>query len=267
MKPDLTFERFLEVFVPGVLLSVGTWYLHRPFLLRYFPAVAADSGIFNDANCALGGKAFVFSIVALSLGLLCSQMSDIAVVGLIADKCQSTKARRWDRAILRWGLHLFIFTSPSDPRIDSIKRYLASPRREVFLRMLSEWCATDEGRLETPDEIVITHQHILSHLQILSSESRAMVADMYRPVAVAASIFTASAVLVPIALLSFATRALSIDQVAVHPDSVLWIMTIGAYLFAVASCFSLRRRFRHYCSQVLTLALHSFLNTKDSGNE
>ncbi|MCX6992868.1 MAG: hypothetical protein NT011_06965 [Kiritimatiellaeota bacterium] len=259
MKPELTLERFLDVFVPGVLLSVGTWYLHRPFLLLFFPTVASDATILNDASGALGGKAFVFSIVAITMGLLCNHLSDVALVGLIKDTCQSPKARRRDRSLFRLLLLPFGFTTAPDPRVFFVNRYLTSPRRELFLRMLDRWCVTDAKRLEMPDEAVIAHQHVLSHLQVLSSETRSMTADLFRPVSIAASLFTASALLVPIALISFITRLFAIGRVSVHPVSVLLLMTLAVYCFAVLAFYSLRRRFRHFCAQILTLGLHAYL--------
>lgn len=44
VKPVIPFDRFLGIFMPGALLVVGIWYLHRPFLLKYFPHVASDIG-------------------------------------------------------------------------------------------------------------------------------------------------------------------------------------------------------------------------------
>lgn len=264
MKPELTLERFLEIFVPGVLLSVGTWYLHRPFLLRYFPAVASDVSFLNGASEALGGKAFVFSIIAITVGVLCSHLSDVALVGLIKNTCQSPKARRWDRAAFRWLLRPFGFTTAPDPRVHAIGRYLNSPRRELFLRMLAKWCVTDARRLEIADEAVIAHQHVLTHLQVLSSETRTMAADFFRPVSIAASLFTASALLLPIALLSFFTRLLASERVSVQPVSVLLLVTIAVYVLAVLTCYSLRRRFRHFCAQILTLGLHAYLQENNS---
>jgi hypothetical protein len=43
IKTEIPAERILQVVMPGTIVVVGTWYLHRPFLMKYFPAIAGDA--------------------------------------------------------------------------------------------------------------------------------------------------------------------------------------------------------------------------------
>lgn len=262
MKPELTLERFLEVFVPGVLIAVGTWYLHRPLLATYFPLVASDLSLLDDITTALGGKAFVFSVIAVTLGLICNHLSDIAIVGLVDDKCESPKARRRDRALFRIMMRPFVFKPSPDPRIVHVNRYMESPRSQTFISMLRDWTGTDAEALRKPDASVTAHQHILTHLLVVSQDIRAIVTDMYRPVSISASLFAASALLLPISLLSFLSRSFVIGRAAVLPVGFHIVASITIYGFAILAGYSLRRRYRHYCAQVLTLGLHAYIKEK-----
>lgn len=40
LNPEITFNRFLSSFVPGAVFVFGSFYLHRPLLLRYFPYIS-----------------------------------------------------------------------------------------------------------------------------------------------------------------------------------------------------------------------------------
>ena len=262
MKPELTLERFFEVFVPGVLIAIGTWYFHRPFLQIYFPVIAADHSLLDGISGNIGSKAFAFSVLVLALGVICNHFSDLALVGLIEESYASDKTRRWSRRVFKWMLKPVVFISAPDPRIHAIRRYQSSPRAPIFQCMISNWCMMDGAALHSPNSAIIAHQHVLARLRVLSPESRRMVAELYSPVSVAASLFVASALLVPIGVLSFLSRMIVVNRTQVQPLLVTIVLVSGAYLLAIIMGVSLRRRFRHFCAQVLTLGLHCFLENQ-----
>ena len=263
MKPEITFERFLEVLVPGAILTVGTWYFHRPFLLVFFPAVASDTAILGATGATLGAKAGLFLIAAACVGVLINCMSDIAVVCTVRDASQSDKATRGIRWIVRMIAWPFIFSFSRDPRVHAISRYLVSQRRDTFLRMANAWANCNEVELEDMDGKILAHQHIITRLKVESEDLRKILTEVYQPVRISCAVFISSALLVPVGLLSFLSASIVKTKVVVHPWPILLILTLGAYAFAVLSGYSLRRHFRHFCSQSITLALHQFMREED----
>lgn len=259
MKPEITFERFLEVLVPGAILTVGTWYFHRPFLMVFFPAIASDTAILGVTGGTLGSKAGLFLIASVCVGVIVNCMADVAVVCTVRDASQSDKATRRIRSIVRLFAWPFILVPSRDPRVHVIGRYMSSSRRAAFLRMVRAWTGCDETALANADGIILAHQHIITHLKVVSSDIRAVLSDIYQPVRIASAVFIASALLVPVGLLSFLSASFVQARVAVHPWPILMILTIAAYAFALVSGYSLRRHFRHFCSQSVTLALHQFM--------
>lgn len=253
LKAEITFERILGTFVPGALFMLGTWYLHRPFLLKYFPYIAGDP---SESGAVIGKevKTILFVIAALSLGLTFNHFSDIIVVCLFKDDAMSEKSTRRIRRIVRACWRLIGFTYNNDPRTRSITRYLQSPRKERFLKMMTCWASTDEKQLERPNESIIAHQHVLFRLRVLSGDSRKLLDEAQFPVTFSASLVCAFASLLPIALLSVATSA-SLDK---GFRVYLVGASFGIYVATVLSSYSLKRQFRHFCHYVLTLALHCF---------
>ena len=193
MKTDITFDRFIEVLVPGAILTIGVWYFHRSFLMVFFPAIASDTVIFDATGSTLGAKAAIFLIAAVCIGVLINYMADIAVVCVIRDASCSDKASRFSRRIIRWLAWPFVLIPAMDPRVHAIDRYLKSPRKGPFVRMMQRWAVTDESALIKPSEMVLAHQHIVARLKVADVEIGKVLAEIYRPVQVSSSVFIASA--------------------------------------------------------------------------
>ena len=264
MKPQLTFDRFIEVFVPGAILTIGTWYLHRPFLMVYFPAIASDAAVTDLAGTGLGARTFALLLVTVCSGVLTSYMSDVAIIGLFEEESGSKKAskrrRRWlKRAVRIWSMGTF---PGSDPRVHAMNRYLESPREEVFLALLTKCCRCNLKADASPQELIIAHQHVVARLRVHSPEARDMVTELLRPVKVSSAIFTASSVLLPIGIAAFFTSAhvATLGKgVHVHDWPVLAAGVLALYLFSLVWGYSTYRQFKHFCAQMLTLGFQQFL--------
>jgi hypothetical protein len=266
MEPSMSFERFLEVFVPGSIVTAGTWYLHRPFLKVHFPAVAADSIIATGTSSTLGTKTVLFLIASICIGVLLNHMWDIAVIGVFEDGNQTRKAKDLPRRLFRALVLPIVFNRTADPRVHAIRRYLESPRRSGLVSMAEQWSASNENRLGLAEEAIVVHQHVTARLNVISNEARSLLSELVRPVAISGSVFLAFFVLVPIALTAFVTSYMVEDDVMVHTWPVLICATLSFYVLSVLASYSLRRSFRHYCAQVITLGLHVFLEQRRDSN-
>lgn len=255
VKPVIPFDRFLGIFMPGALLVVGIWYLHRPFLLKYFPHVASDIG---TSGAGAGIKTVIFIVASTCIGMLINQTCDIAIAGMVNDGAESDKSEKRIRQILRIMFRFFsIFIEP-DPRIRIINRYVESPRSEDFLRMVKDWAGSENNKLKEPGEAVLVHQHIMAHMNAFSEHSRIVIRESYMQVIFSASLFTAFASLFFISILSFWTSSIVSDDVLVHSETILYSITIIIYCFSLLAAYIVKRRFRHFCSYLITVALHFF---------
>lgn len=258
-KLDLTFERILGTFVPGALFLFAAWYLHRPFLIRYFPHVAGDPAISSSAGFGVEMKTVLFIIASFCMGLIFNFFSDVVVSCQFKDDAMSEESIRKTRRIARFCWRPFCFTyNESDFRMRSVARYLRSPRKARFLRMMSEWAGTNEENLSQSKEAIIAYQHVMFRMRVLSEHSRKLLQEAEFNVTFSASILIAFASLVPVALLSFVTSSTVDNRLRVHYDPTLVMLAGVIYLGAVISNYSLKRQFRHFCYYVLTLALHCY---------
>jgi len=257
-KPDLPAERILQVFMPGTIVVAGIWYLHRPLLMKYFPALAADSVLSEIGAASIGARTIVLVIACTCIGVILNQMADIAVVGLVEDESDSEKARRKERALVRLAFRIFTFRRGPDPRVRVIARYMDSPRRTWFSEMVQDWAGTEAGKLNQRQEAIITHQHILAHMAALSDQSRNAVKEAYSEVTMVASLFLALAVLFATAVSSLVSSFFLQFPVATQPKSVLLVATAIIYGVTLASAYAVRRRFAHFCALTITQALHYF---------
>lgn len=207
MKTELKFDRFIEIFIPGAILTIGLWYLHRPFLMVYFPAIASDATVLDLRATGLGARSFILLLAAVCSGVLITYLSDVVIVGLFQDASGTDKARRRLRRVLRIIAYLLTFgrAPATDPRVHTMKRYLASPRKEAFIDMLNVWCQCDSKNLESESELIMAHQHIITRLCVISADSRKLVNDLFRPVQISSGILVPSALLIPGGLAAFAT--------------------------------------------------------------
>lgn len=257
----ITIERVFGTLIPGALFLIGVWYIHRPFLLKYFPNLAGDPTQSEIINTEF--KAVIFVVVAFSTGMLLNQLSDIGVVLLFREDPMSTRPSSKARRVGRFLWRFIVFNRYAlDPRQRSVSRYLRSPRRQRFLKMMKDWAATDEQNLNTlGGEVIIAHEHIIYRLRVLSEMSRRMIENMWLPVIFSASMLAAFVLLLPVIALSPGTSYLIGESL----DTRFWLIRGALVLFVYAgaalSSYSLKRQFRHYCHYVLTLGLHLHSST------
>ncbi len=256
---DLTFERILGTFVPGALFLFATWYLHRPFLLKYFPHLAGDPSTSSPEGLSIEMKGLLFIIASFCMGLIFNFFSDVVVSFQFKDDVLTEAAIRRTRRIARfcWRPICFIY-SAKDFRVKSVSRYLESPRKARFLKMMLDWAGANEAQLEKANESLIAYQHIMFRLRVLSEHSRKLLQEAEFNVTFSASILIAFALLIPLALLSLVTSVIVDDKFRVHYAPIPIMLTIIIYAAAIVANYSLKRQLRHFCYSSLTLALHCY---------
>jgi hypothetical protein len=256
MWPELSLERFFDKFVVGAMVFLGAWYMHRPFLLEYFPNAAGDASVQGfDAEIAI----LLFVVGSVALGVLIGHVADVAVVACFEEAGtgkQHRRYRRWFRAVSR----PFTIDTLPDPRQQAVARYLGSPRRVEFGEMLCCWGLTSAERIHAPAEAAIVHQHVVARLKASGPSGKQAVEEAFEPVAFAAAIFVALAALVFVGLSSFITAAL-VSKHKVFPFELRLLLVLMLYCAALIASYSLQRRVRHFCSAILTTALHHFRAT------
>jgi hypothetical protein len=262
LNTQITFERILGTFIPGALFSFGTWYMHRPFLLKYFPNIAGDPAVSSFGGLATEARFLLFIFASLCLGLILNQFADIGIASLFRDDAINEKAKRRARRIARMVWRVVGFTLNQDPRVRAMKRYLESPRKEPFLKMMREWADTDESRLKDADgrinsnEAIAAHQHIVVRLRVWSEASRKTVEDLKFPVDFSASLLMSFVFLFPFSLLSFISAGVVDESVKVQFHQTLFISIAFTYVGIIFSSYLLKRQFKQFCQSILTLALH-----------
>jgi hypothetical protein len=262
LNTNITFERILGTFIPGALFSFGTWYLHRTFLLKYFPNVAGDPTVSSFGGLATEVRFLLFVFASLCLGLILNQFADIGIASLFRDDATNEKAKRKGRHIARMIWRVVGFTLSEDPRTNSMGRYLKSPRKEPFLKMMRDWANTDELQLKNsegkvnPDEAIAAHEHIVVHLRVLSDTSRKIVEESKFPVDFSASLLMSFVFLFPVSLFSFLSyRVVDVrDEVQFRPT--LFVSIAFIYFGIIFSSYLLKRQFKQFCQTILTLGLH-----------
>ena len=262
-KPTVTLERFLSLLMPGTILVGGIWYFNRAFLMVYFPAIASDSGGQGQVETALGAKALVFLIAATVAGLIVNLMSDIVIVGIANDAAASTKSRRLLRRVFRLAFRLFVLRPDSDPRVRAIGRYLRSPREKMFLAMMRDWVQAEKSELETPTGAISAHQHLVARMRALSDRSATVLNDLYQRVEYAASLCLSLILLVPVAIIAFWSNRVASVAIPAHGPETLWRLLFIVYIGGVCASYITKRRFRHFCSQIVTTALHFYECSQD----
>lgn len=248
-------DRFVDQFVLGSIVVAGGWYLHRPFWLVYFPNLAPDrAGGAGQLDLELA--LLMCAIGSICAGVIINHISDVATVALFRDEAASDKSARTHRLWLRRAGRIFTLWPTPDPRVRAIRRYLASSRRERFLAMMSDWALTDAPRLQQSSECVIAHQHVVVHMRVASPATKAAIDELYAPVTFAGSMFVVACSLVLISALSFWTSSLVESVRQVQPNRVKFGIAAFLYVGALLTGVSFRRRFRDFCSSILTTALH-----------
>src|SRR4051812_1115713 len=262
MMPDFKVDRFVDQFVIGSLVFLCAWYLHRPFLHKYFPNLAAGAALRTpqfDSQIAIA----LFIVGSIVIGVLLTHTADVAIVASFIREPTGKldrSHRRWLRAIAR----PFTVMPALDPRVSVMSRYRDSPRRQLFLRMLTDWSMSGLEEVERPDEAVVAHEHLVAHLRTMNERTRAAVEEAYAPVMFAGALFLAFCALVIISALSFWTAPLVSELRKVQPTAVRVATTAILYIGAVLTGYSLRRRFRDFCNGIVTTALHFYLTVTAS---
>jgi hypothetical protein len=257
IRPSLTFEKFLEVLLPGIIVVVGTWYLHRPLITKYFPLISSS---FTKAGISSSGVSLRLLTVLLGsivVGLIINHLADIAIVGIIQDDANTEKSKRKSRGLLRILFSIFTFKPADDPRKLAINRYLNSKRKNRFLEMMENWAGVSEEDLYSQEELVPAHQHIVARMKVLSDGTRSLVQELFSHTMHSAALFLALVFLLLINFLSYLTAYSLSGDTIVHSYSSLLMSSFIIYCGTVISCYALKRRFRHFCSQVITLGLHA----------
>ena len=257
-------EALLEIFVAGGIVILGAWYLNRPVLFEYFPAIAQDVNAMGESK--LGGKALVFVILVLFAGVIITHLFD-AVLPLIIENHRIRGAKGIKiKKILSYLLLIVSAPTLKDPRAVAIDRYMNSPRRDWFLQMAMDWSKTDEHKLQEHTEKVIVHQHLVNRLRVHSEDSRKVLQDAYQQLTFAGSIFIAVLLLLPFTGLAFWSQTL-VDNTKykVYSSAQLWYFLATIWFFSALSCYSLKRRARNFYSQVVTIAIHFHDQSKSPG--
>ena len=267
---NLKLDRFLDQFVAGSVVFVGSWYLHRAVLLEYFPNLAGGAAV------TLGGidvkaSAIFFGVGSVSIGVFLSHFADLLAVVAFNDAGDTTKSSRLSRRVLRFLGRIVTWGPSADPRVAPIERYLRSPRRSPFLLMMEDWSMTTAETLElkntsanmvNPSEAIVAHQHLVARLRAQSDPARQFLLASYSSTRFAASLALAFTLLIPVAGVSFLTSELVESAHQVLPTHVRVASTAAVYMAAVVSLHAFRRKFTDFTASIVTSALH-FYRTSD----
>lgn len=251
-KDSISIETILEILLAGGIVVLGTWYLNRPFLTEYFPFIAADAASLDMGN-KLGGKVLIFLIISLFVGSTIIHAFDGVVPLLIGRKKHSSFSKRF----IYYGFRVFQPISASDPRVDAIERYLSSDRKSWFLKVAIDWAHTNEAKLQSQEEKIRVHQHLVTRLRTLSADARSVLDSYYANFSFAGTLFIATLSLVPISLLAFATQE-AVSKIKVYSNPQLIGFVVIAYFLQLLCGYLLKRRMRSFYHQAVTLSLHYY---------
>lgn len=266
IKSSLKIETFLEYLLPGVIFVGGLFYLYGPLISSYFPLLSLDNVPVGERASILAIKFTVLIIISLAVGLVFKHLADITIVAVVQDDAESEKSSRYTRKLLRTIFKVYTFNLISDPRVSAITRYLKSERKEVFLRMVDSWAQSTEVKLESNSEKIHVHQHIIAHLKVLSDNSRAIVNELFDNVNYTGTLFLSVSLLWPLSLIAVIVKHHFQAHMLVRYYILLSIINFVIYISAVVSAYVVKRRFRHLCSQTLTIGIQTFI-IEESGNK
>lgn len=258
LKSDVTFDRFVTTFVPGALFVSGAFYMHRPILIKYFPFIAGYATQVPDDTLGPQARIILFSLAAICMGVIFDQLSDLAVIAVVTGEHDAARPCQRRRTMARRLNLLFTFKALSDARRIVIERYLASNRREAFLKMAKTWAFSDAQEIQEKGRAGIIHQHILLRLRSLSQHHYSLYREIYAPLASAATLYCALAGLFVVSLGSPISALFVTDQIKVYSWGTYVFFFLSAYAGVVLTAYNLKRRVRHFFSQSLTLAFHAF---------
>jgi hypothetical protein len=256
MERIITKGSVVETFVAGNLLVIGTWYIHRPFLLDTFPQIASD--VDSTGIAGIGGKFLFLTLASTVMGIYITHIFDAIVPIMVGGPLYANKRQKYIKMIIIWFFKIFTFSFEKDPRIVSTRRYLTSIRKDWFLEVVRDWARSSEAEMKDESEIVKVHQHITTRLRVLSDASRRSIQDAYSDVVFAGSIFVSFILLIPVSLLALYTNKTVSSAIKTIPSVQIYYITLIIYIAALVSSFFFRRRLRTFYNQILTLALHYY---------
>ncbi len=245
----------LESLVGGNLLTLGLWYLNRPFLLENFPNAASEAA--TSGMAGFGGKLVILTLSSIISAIFLSHLVQVVIPLMIEGDSYINKRHDNAKRLAAFMLKLFTFGSEPDPRIVIIRRYIASNRRAWFLEMASRWGRSSYCALQDDSEIIRVHQHITSRLRVVSEQTRSSLKEAYAEVEFSGSIFIAIMLLFPAGILSIYLNS-TVSKVHTQHGLATGIIIFVIYVGGVASGFFFRRVLRNYFSKVIMLGLHYF---------
>jgi hypothetical protein len=118
--------------------------------------------------------------------------------------------------------------------------------------------------VEEPSEAVIAHEHMVARLRTIGGDARTSVSEAYEPVTFAASLFISLACLFILALTSFWSAGDILTSrtgalVRPLPNETRAVVCVVLYVAVVIAAESLRRRFRDFSGNIITIALHKYM--------
>lgn len=254
-------RKFLDTLLPGFILQIGIWYIYRPYLINYFPNITFGDSPNQTFSSEL--KLVIFLISAISLGILINHMSDIAVELNYYDVSNRVSRANRLKRIAKSVFWLFTFHRSKDVRIETVKRYLKSNRKSEFLKMAENWAWTKEDNLKVEKEMIIVHQHICSRLRVISKETELLYESFFAEVAFVCSLFTSFLLLFILSVISIPLNFYIVLDKGKHLTiGVVIPLVVVMYILTVVTNYSIRRRFKHFCSQVITIGLHIYNQEK-----
>jgi len=256
---SFNFRRLLDTFVPGFIVVISIWYLFKPIINKYFPTIAFDPEINSNYGDL---KIIILIVLSLFVGIIINHFSDIPI-SLLFPNQNSEKKKRIFKRIAQTLFGIISWNNNDDPRVYSIDRYLNSNRKEIFIKMLKEWGFSDQKKLKNnKEEHIIAHQHISTRLKTLNKLSHSIYKNNLEEVYFSSSLFTAVSVIFFLSIVAYIINSFFVENFTsnikfIKDKTLLGIIVFNYFLLIILS-YSLKRRFRHFSSQTLTIALHFF---------
>jgi len=262
----MPFERFVDTMAPGALFVAGFWYLNRPFLSVYFPVAAGD--LMDSGAFSAEARLIMFFLVAICCGTTVRHLSDVAIRLLVREE-GSPKRASWRKRAARALFRIVSIVPLPDPRVDSVQRYLISPQRKwLFGEMVRDWAHSTPADASRPQEAVLIHQHLATRIRAIEGVDMRTVERAEKDMRYAASLLTASLLLIPVSLMAFGTSYLADRRIlgVLRGESIAQgsdflpevVMAVCVLLVCMFLCYGLRRKVRDYFALIPTLALHCY---------
>lgn len=154
---------------------------------------------------------------------------------------------------------------------------MQSKRSGLFNKMLKKWIGSNYAQLKDKDEEkIITHQHLCTRLRITSPFTEKIFNGCYSEVIFASStlmsliiIFISTLILLALNIYHDLYDTASDFSLKFIETGHLIFILILEYILLLIMTYSVIRTFRHFSSQIITLAFHVFLkgnNTEESNN-